>query len=98
MIKNKRWTKEEDEILVQAIKTYSSKQEAFRQASKELNRPIESCSYRWYQQLSNEYSKNYIGTSFTLVGIHRRVKNNSINCAPVIKKNLWYKLKRLFKL
>lgn len=105
MAKFKRWTKEEDDILVQAIKANPhNKTAAFRAASKEFNHDARSCSNRWYQVLSNPESKHYVGCMFTMIGVASRLDNRSTNregvhITPVKnKKSLWSKIKTLLGL
>lgn len=98
----RKWTKEEDEILVQAIKANPhNKAEAFRQASTKMDRDAKSCSNRWYMQLSNEYSKHYVGSLFTMVGHYSRLDNRTSNREGVHitptknSRGLWSKIKKL---
>lgn len=99
----RRWTEEEDKILVQAIKANPhNKAEAFRQASTEMDRDEKSCANRWYKQLSNEYSKHYVGSLFTMIGYYSRLDNRTVNRKDVhitpieSSETLWSKIKRLF--
>lgn len=106
MARCKKWTKEEDKILVQAIKASPhNKWDAFKKASIKLEgRTIESCRNRWYYQLSNEYSKYYVGSLFTLIGHSSRLDNRtfykeSCHVTPTKSpKSLWDKIKKLLKL
>ena len=101
-----KWTKEEDEILVQAIKANPhNKAEAFRYAATKLeNRDAKSCSNRWYMQLSNPESKHYVGCMFTMIGVTSKLDNRTVNRDKVhitptkIKKGLWAKVKALLGL
>lgn len=105
MVEHKRWTKEEDKILVQAIKANPhNKAEAFRSVSKKLDRTEGAISYRWYNYLSNPESKYYIGCMFTMIGHSTRMNNRTIsnkhthiNPTP-IKKGIWGKIKKLLGL
>lgn len=103
MAERKKWTKEEDNILVQAIKANPhNKAEAFRVASKKLNRNAKSCSNRWYNTLSNPESENYAGCMFTLIGHSSRLDNRTMathNVQPIkTNKSLWGKIKELLGL
>lgn len=50
-----KWTKEEDEILVQAIEANPhNKAKAFREAAEKVNHSEKCCSSRWYKVLSNK--------------------------------------------
>lgn len=100
-----KWTKEEDEILVQAVKANPyNKSEAFRAASKKVNHNEVSCSSRWYTHLSNPESKHYVGCMFTMIGVASRFDNRTSNregthVTPVkIKRSLWSKIKALLGL
>lgn len=100
-----RWTKEEDEILVQAIQDNPhNKAQAFRTTSIRLNRDIKSCSNRWYQALSNPESRHYVGCMFTLIGVSSHLDNRTTNRenARIIpsktNKSIWSKIKRLLGL
>ena len=100
-----KWTKEEDEILVQAIKANPhNKSQAFREASDRIGKNISSCSNRWYKVLSNPKSKSYRGCIFTMVGVSSKLDNRTINRKKVhikperIKKGLWEKIKNLLGL
>ena len=87
-----RWTKEEDKILVRAIKANPhNKEKAFRKAATKLkNRDAKS--------------KHYVGCMFTMIGIASRLDNRTLNreCAHVTpvktKKSLWSKIKELLGL
>lgn len=100
-----RWTNEEDEILVQAVKANPhNKAQAFREASNKLGRNPKCCSNRWYMQLSNPESSHYVGCLFTLVGVSSKLDNRTVNRENVhitptkTKKGLWAKVKALLGL
>lgn len=102
MVKKIRWTDEEDEILVQAIKAnLHNKREAFMIASQEVNHSEKSCAARWYKVLSNPYHKKYVGCVFTMIGMsskydNRTVYTNNSKTYPTrVKRNLWYRIKEL---
>lgn len=102
MTKRTRWTKEEDEILVQAIKASPhNKSKAFVSVSEKLNRKPSSCSTRWYGHLSNPESKDYVGCMFTMIGIASRLDNRTTNredtkITPIkTKRGIWAKIKEL---
>lgn len=97
-----KWTKEEDNILVQAIKANPhNKSKAFKQASEQLNRTSNACSQRWYLVLSNPENKKYVGTCFTMLGEASALCNRSMNrygvhITPIKHElNLWNKIKQL---
>jgi hypothetical protein len=105
MTKRVLWTKEEDEILVQAVKANPhNKAQAFRNASEKLDRSVGAISFRWYECLSNPKSKCYVGCMFTMIGHASRLDNRTINRENVhvtpmpVKKGLWRKIKELLNL
>lgn len=105
MRKKVKWTKEEDEILVQAIKANPhNKAEAFREVAGKIKRSAKCCSNRWYGQLSNPESKHYVGCMFTMIGITSKLDNRTVNRPKVhitptkTKKGLWAKVKALLGL
>ena len=100
-----KWTKEEDEILVQAIKANPhNKVQAFREVATKVNHSEKSCSQRWYKALSNPESEHYAGCMFTMVGVSSKLDNRTINRENVhitptkTKKGLWAKVKALLGL
>ena len=107
MKERKRWTAEEDKILVQAIKANpQNKEEAFRKVAKKTNRSSASCSQRWYSILSNPYHKKYVGCAFTLVSSRKKSINrttyvdskDNIHKPEKLKSGLWNKIKQLLNL
>lgn len=105
MANYKRWTKEEDEILVQAIKANPhNKAEVFRSLTGKLGRTESAIAYRWYSYLSNPESKHYVGCMFTLLSVASKLDNRTINREGVhvtptkTPKGLWSKIKKLLGL
>ena len=105
MAKRTKWTAEEDEILVQAIKANPhNKSKAFREVSEKIGRSAKCCANRWYQSLSNPNSKHYAGCMFTMVGVSSRLDNRTSNREGVhitptkTKKGLWARVKALLGL
>lgn len=105
MAKRTKWTVEEDEILVQAIKVNPhNKAKAFREVSEKVGRSAKCCSNRWYQALSNPKHKSYVGCMFTMVGVSSRLDNRTVNREKVhitptkTKRGLWAKIKDLLGL
>lgn len=100
-----KWTKEEDEILVQAIKANPhNKAKAFREVAEKVNHSEKCCSGRWYKILSNPKHKKYVGCMFTMIGITSKLDNRTVNRDKVhitptkTKKGLWAKVKALLGL
>jgi hypothetical protein len=97
MTAKKRWTKEEEEILVQAIKANPHNLEkAFKIVAEEIGRTKAAVHIKWYADVKSK------SLCFTTISEHKMLKNgkcipnNSIKPleAPV---SLWQKLKNLFK-
>ena len=100
-----RWTREEDEILVQAIKANPhNKAQAFKIAAEKVNHSEASCASRWYARLSNPTNKNYVGCMFTMIGAASKLDNRTVNregghVTPTkTPKGLWSKIKKLLSL
>lgn len=103
MAKFQRWTKEEDEILVQAIKANPhNKIKAIREVLPKLNDRTESAAaYRWYQVLSNPENKQYVGSIYTMVGYGTKYVNRTVNREKVhvkpqkSSKTIWSRIKKI---
>lgn len=100
-----KWTKEEDNILVQAVKANPhNKAQAFRQASKEIHRSFGACCQRWYSVLGNPENKKYVGTCFTMLGeasslCNRSIHRYGVHVIPMRhKKSIWETIKNLLNL
>lgn len=53
MTTRRRWTEEEDKLLVQAITANPANiRKALMQVSKTLNRTYSACNFRWYRVVS----------------------------------------------
>lgn len=106
MAKIKRWTEEEDKILVQAIiANPHNKTQAIKEVLPKLNnRTLSAASYRWYCVLSNPESKKYVGCLFTMIGHYSRFDNRTINTnkshiKPVKStKTIWSRIKKFLGL
>ena len=102
MANNKRWTKEEEEILVQAIQANPHNiSEALRTASATINRSFKACQFHWYGVLSPKNKPNKIGISFVSIGpntVYKNRKNSGTSTIQPEKSTTWSKIKRLLKL
>ena len=102
MANNKRWTKEEEEILVQAIQANPHNlTEAIRTASNTINRSFNACQFHWYGVLSPKNKPNKIGISFVSIGpntIYKNRKNSGTSTVQPEKSTIWSRIKRLLKL
>ena len=98
MTTRRRWTKEEETVLVQAIQANPLNiKEACRQASLKINRTMGACLYHWYYILSS--ADNNAGASFLTVGPKGIVRNRK-NKGTIEKKriSIWRKIKRFLNI
>lgn len=102
MANNKKWTKEEEEILVQAIQANPHNiSEALRTASATINRSFNACQFHWYAVLSPKNKPNKISISFVSVGpntVYKNRKNSGTSTVQPEKSTIWSRIKRLLKL
>lgn len=76
MNRAKRWTAEEDKILVQLIeKNPHNLSKAFLIASSKLERTKGACQFRWYQHLGNSKNNSFDGIAFTVMSKKKNMKN-----------------------
>jgi hypothetical protein len=99
MPRNKRWTKEEDLVVLSKVKQYPYRlKKAFEEASAELNgRTPGSCCYRWYTHISKDTDKT--NTCFVVISKNKCGRNRK-NCTKEIPKHskgsIWAKLLKYF--
>ena len=102
MANNKRWTKEEEEILVQAIAANPHNlSEALRTASNTINRSFLACQFHWYVVLSPKDKPSKMGISFVSIGpntVYKNRKNSGTSMIQPEKSTIWSRIKRLLKL
>ena len=102
MANNKKWTKEEEEILVQAIQANPHNiSEALRTVSATINRSFNACQIHWYSVLSPKNKPNKMGISFVSVGsntVYKNRKNSGTSTVQPEKSTIWSRIKRLLKL
>lgn len=99
----KRWTTEEEEILVQAVAANPHNiTEACRYAATKLeDRTSNACYRHWYQVIAPEDNPTKLGVSFLAVGsktIYKNRKNSGSSMVQPEKSTLWTKIKRLIGL
>lgn len=99
MITKKRWTDEENNILVQAITANPHNiKEACRYAATKLEgRTSNACYRHWYQVIAPANNPTKLGVSFLAVGPKTIYKNrkNSISKVKPEKYTLWKKIIKL---
>ena len=102
MANNKKWTKEEEEILVQAIQANPHNiSEALKTASNTINRSFLACQFHWYGVLSPKDKPNKMGISFVSIGsntVYKNRKNSGTSTIQPEKSTIWFRIKRLLKL
>lgn len=105
MAGNRRWTEEEDKILVQLVKEYPhNKKEAFRRASSKLDRPEKGCMKRWYYVLSNPENPKYVGCAFTMLSRKTKFDNrtqyteHNVTAPEPMQESLWRRIGRFLRL
>ena len=102
MANNKRWTKEEEEILVQAIAANPHNlSAALRTASNTINRSFSACQFHWYVVLSPKDKPSKMGISFVSIGpntVYKNRKNSGTSMIQPEKSTIWSRIKRLLKL
>lgn len=92
---NRRWTAEEDSILLAEVsRSPQNLQKAFEAAGELIDRTPNACSFRWYSSVRH----NTNSIAFTLVGAHGASKNSKIGgTTKKVNKTLWERIKALFK-
>ena len=103
MTTKRRWTEEEDTLLVQAITANPNNiKEALMQVSKTLNRTFYACNFRWYNVVSLTQNQTKTNTLFMTVGsktVYKNRKNSSNNSiTKPVKSNLWNTIKKFLKI
>lgn len=93
----RRWTDEEDAILIKNIKECNLRKEAFQKTADAVGRPVSSCATRWYTVVSLRGDKESVcfGTVFTNKSlINRTRETNKVSAVPR-KQNWWKKVLKL---
>jgi hypothetical protein len=99
MSTKRKWTKEEEEILVQAVKANPHNlAKAFREAAEQLGRTEGSVEIRWYGKLKKT------SLCFVTISSNKQLKNGKnydselghTNTPTKTSKTLWGKIKTLF--
>lgn len=102
MITRKRWTDEENNILVQAIKANPHNiQEACKHAATKLGRTPRACVLHWYEVIAPANNPTKLGVSFLAVGpktIYKNRKNSGSSIIQPEKNTLWTKIKKFIGL
>jgi hypothetical protein len=93
----RRWTDEEDAILIKNIKKCNLRKEAFQKTSKEVGRPVSSCATRWYTVVSLRGDKESVcfGTVFTNKSLINRTRETNKVAATPRKSSWWQKILKL---
>lgn len=103
MVTKRRWTDEENNILVQAITANPHNiQKACEYAATKLEgRTSKACRFHWYQAIAPANNPTKLGVSFLAVGsktIYKNRKNSGNSTVQPEKSTLWAKIKKLIGL
>lgn len=99
MSTKRKWTKEEEEILVQAVKANPHNlSKVFREVAEQLGRTEGSVGIRWYGKLKKD------SLCFVTISSNNQLKNGKnydaelghTNTPTKTSKTLWEKIKTLF--
>lgn len=99
MATRRRWTKEEDEILVQA--NPHNIMDAFRYTSAKLGRTEGACRVHWYQTIAPASNPTKCGIEFMAIGpktVYKNRKNSGNTFVKPEKNTLWMKIKKFIGL
>lgn len=102
MATRKRWTKEEEEILVQAITANPHNiTEACRNTSMKIDRSANACLFHWYEVLAPANNPTKAGITFMAIGsktVYKNRKNSGSAIAKPERDTLWTKIKKFIGL
>ena len=103
MITKKRWTDEENNILVQAITAnpHNIKKACRYTATKLKGRTPRACELHWYKVIAPANNPTKLGVSFLAVGpktIDKNRKNSGNSTVEPEKSTLWTKIKKFIGL
>lgn len=103
-MKHKKWTAEDDKILVEAVKdNFNNLQKGFRKVAEKLDRTTSAVANRWYTALSNPEHKAYVGSSCFIGFSKDKIYKNRKNYCEEYSKHepektapsLWSKILKL---
>lgn len=96
MDKKRRWSKQEDAVLLRQMATNAKMQKAFEKASRLLDRTPISCKQRWYKIKDKEEN-----LCFMTIGQNYRIENartlSKKKKAIRQKLPIWKKILNIFK-
>ena len=103
MTTKKRWTDEENNILVQAITAnpHNIKKACIYAATKLEGRTPKACELHWYKVIAPSNNPTKLGVSFLAVGpktIYKSRKNSGNSIVQPEKNTLWARIKKLIGL
>lgn len=93
----RRWTDEEDAILIKNIKECNLRKEAFQKTADAVGRPVSSCATRWYTVVSLRGDKESVcfGTVFTNKSLVNRTRETNKVAAIPRKSSWWQKILKM---
>ena len=103
MVTKRRWTDEENNILVQAITAnpHDIKEACKYAATKLKGRTPKACELHWYQVIAPANNPTKFGVSFLAVDpktIYKDRKNSGNSIVQTEKNTLWARIKKLIGL
>ena len=104
MNNKRKWTTEEDLILVQAVAANPHNiTKVFKKVSSKINRTTAACSFRWYSVLSPTSNTSKTKVAFVSIGNNSMLVNRKTNYASKkdvkpISFNIWRKIKKFLGL
>jgi hypothetical protein len=98
MSRGKRYTNNEDKVIVDKVAKYPGNlQRAFKEAGIKINRSASSVSERWYKKLRNNSVVFMTYGKKDTVNINRKNVHENTTDNTMVKPGLWRKILNLFK-
>lgn len=99
---SKRWTSEEDNILLAAVKGYPQNlKKAFEIVGERIGRSKTACSARWYCTLSKTYKDNPKNVCFAIFSSNKYGINRK-NCKQIsttrVNRSVWRSILNFIKI
>lgn len=93
----RRWTDEEDALLIKNIKECNLRKDAFEKTANALGRAVSACSTRWYTVISLRGDKESVcfGTVFHNKSLVNRTRETNKVAATPRKNSWWQKILKL---
>jgi len=92
--KRKRWTAEEDRVLLDQVKRHANNlQEGFRESARLLNRTKYACKYRWYSYAMHSPEANvcFATIGYRTKNVNRKNVSKRTSDNTEKKSTCWWK-------